>query len=117
MGIIFIRRNLGEDAKTLRMEMGVLDTFKTGDRVVYRRTKVGPCPSRRARRVDPAPRGEDYVYEVDRFWLVADVRDDGTLVLRTRRGKQHLIRPADPNLRPASWWERLLYRDRFPRPE
>jgi hypothetical protein len=45
---------------------------------------------------------------------VAEVRSDGHLVLVTRRGKQHDVEATDPRLRPASLWERLFYKQRFP---
>lgn len=85
-----------------------------GDAVIYRVTKHSPCPGPRARQVSPSPHGDDYTYQVDKFWLVDRVLEDGRLVIRTRRGKTRVIRPDDVNLRPASWWELLLYRNYFP---
>jgi hypothetical protein len=41
---------------------------------------------------------------------------EGRLVLRTRRGKQHVVAPDDERLRRPTFWERLRYRDRFPEP-
>jgi hypothetical protein len=61
----------------------------------------------------PEPNGEEYSYCVDKFWGVAGL-ENGQVVLITRRGKQHTVDPDDPNLRPARWWERFLFRDRFP---
>ena len=87
--------------------------FQTGDWVVYRKTKHSPLPGPRADNVVPAQHGDDYTYTVDKYWIVDQVNDDGTLLLRTRRGKEHSIRPGDPNLRKARWWERRLYRNRF----
>jgi hypothetical protein len=52
---------------------------------------------------------------VEKFWRVVAIHADHTLVVRTRRGKQHAIRASDPNLRRAHWWERLLFWHRFPR--
>jgi hypothetical protein len=46
--------------------------------------------------------------------MVSDRRQDGTVVLLTRRGKQHVVQCNNPRLRPAKWWERVLYRNRFP---
>ncbi|MFG0334589.1 MAG: hypothetical protein ACF8TS_14630 [Maioricimonas sp. JB049] len=89
--------------------------FKPGDWVVYRKTKFTPLPGPRAQDVRPTEGGDDYVYSVDKFWTVADVLEDGQLVLRTRRGKTHTISPDDPLLRKAGLIERLIYRDRFPR--
>lgn len=89
--------------------------YQPGDPVIYRMSKFSRQPGPRARNVIPAAHGDDYHYLVDKFWIVAEVRDDETLLLRTRRGKEHVVRYDDPHLRHASWWERLLYRHRFPR--
>ncbi|MGC1274630.1 MAG: hypothetical protein WBC44_13070 [Planctomycetaceae bacterium] len=86
---------------------------KAGDRMVYRKTKFGTSPGPRATAVAPARHGEGYSYIVDKFWIVTDVLDDNRLRMRTRRGKEHVVRADDPNLRPARWWERWLYRERF----
>ena len=47
---------------------------------------------------------------------VDDVLDDGTVVVSTRRGKRNLIRPDDPMLHRANWFQKLIYRSRFPLP-
>ncbi len=88
--------------------------YKRGCPVVYRINKRTPRPGPRARDVTPEPLGEHYSYVVDKYWAVADVRDDGTLVCITRRGKEHVVAAGDPRLREASWLERWLYRQRFP---
>lgn len=88
--------------------------FKTGDCVVYRVSKHTPHPGPRARDVRPEPEGEYYSYEVDKYWVVADVLSDGKLVLRTRQGKEHVVDPNDPKLRRANWRQRVLHRKRFP---
>lgn len=90
--------------------------FKQGDWVVFRRSKYTTHPGRRAQEVQAAERGEYYSYFVDKFWVVADVLPDGTLLLKTRRGKKHLIDANDPQLRHASLWERIRYRTRFGQP-
>ena len=89
--------------------------YAVGDPVIYRLDKVSPRPGPRAIGVDPAPKGEFYSYQVDKFWVVAEIRDDGKLLLKTRRGKQHVVDRHDRRLRRPRWWERLLYRHRFPR--
>ena len=88
--------------------------FRPGDVVVYRKQKSTVHPGRRARDLEPAPHGDFYSYSVEKFWRVVAVRPDGTLVVRTRRGKQHTVAAGDPNLRSAHWWERLLFWDRLP---
>ncbi len=65
-------------------------------------------------KVQPALHGDLYSYSVDKFWRVIGVRHDNTLVVLTRKGKQHTIAATDPNLRRAHWWERLLFGHRFP---
>lgn len=88
--------------------------LKPGDPVIYRVSKTSTDPGPRAQQVYPAEHGDWYSYQVDKFWAVSDIQPDGTLVLVTRRGKQHTVTANDPRLRPASWWERWLYRNRFP---
>jgi hypothetical protein len=91
--------------------------YRVGDAVVFRISKRSGHPGPRASQVSPEPNGEDYLYEVDKYWIVSECREDGTLVLLTRRGKQHIIHGDNPRLRPAKWWERILHRKRFPQLE
>lgn len=88
--------------------------YRSGDLVVFSVTKFSTDPGPRAHDIHPAPYGETYHYQVDKFWVVGDVLDDGKLLLLTRRGKRHTVTPDDPRLRLARWWERWLHRDRFP---
>lgn len=88
--------------------------FRPGDPVVYRVVKRSPAPGPRAEAIQPAGKGEEYVYQVNKHWVVQRVEDDGRLLLRTRRGKRHLIDPDDPQLRRANLLERLLIGWRFP---
>jgi hypothetical protein len=90
--------------------------FSPGDVVIYRKFKCTSRPGSRATHVTPSPRGEDYTYHVDKFWIVLEERDDDTVVVLTRRGKRHHVRSDDPKLRRPSWWERIRYGFRFPRP-
>lgn len=87
--------------------------YRTGDWVIYRKTKHSEHPGPRARNVKPTPRGDLYAYTVDKFWVVAEVLQDGRLRLRTRLGKEHLVDADDPQLHRARWWERLVYKQRF----
>jgi hypothetical protein len=87
--------------------------FQEGDWVVYRRLKFTRHPGRRAHDVTASPHGDDYSYLVDKFWIVVNVLSDGKLTLRTRRGKTHVVEPNDPNLRHATLWDRIRYRQRF----
>lgn len=87
--------------------------FKPGDLVVFRRRKHTPHPGRRAQDIEATPHGELYSYFVEKSWIVERIEPDGRLLLRTRRGKTHLVDPADPDLRRATLWDRLRYRRRF----
>jgi hypothetical protein len=87
--------------------------FKAGDRVIYTRLKVTTHPGRRAHGVEASANGDDYYYFVDKFWVVADVLADQKLLLRTRRGKTHVVSDDDRNLRHASLWDRIRFRERF----
>lgn len=88
--------------------------FNRDDRVVYTRDKYTSSPGPRAKNVVAAPNGESYQYQVDKFWIVSDIRSDGRLVLQTRTGKTHLAAPDDPRLRKASWYERIFRAAQFP---
>jgi hypothetical protein len=88
--------------------------FKPGDRVVFHKTKQSNHPGPRARYIHPAPQGEGYTYEVDKYWIVVDARPNGQVGIRTRRGKMLILDMDDPNLRHATWWERLMHSRRFP---
>ncbi|RMF44774.1 MAG: hypothetical protein D6753_01735 [Planctomycetota bacterium] len=87
---------------------------KVGDKVVFSKDKHSPSPGPRARDIAASPKGDDYSYIVEKYWVVAEVNPDGTLLLKTRRGKEHRIPKNDPRLRHATLWERLRYRNRFP---
>ena len=88
--------------------------FRPGDVVVYRKQKSSVHPGAHARDIQPAEHGDTYSYSVDKFWRVVALQPDHTLVVRTRKGKEHTIRPDDPNLRRAHWWEWLFFWHRFP---
>jgi hypothetical protein len=88
--------------------------FRPGDVVVYRKQKSSVHPGPHARDIHPAPHGDFYSYAVDKFWRVVAVQPSKTLVVRTRRGKEHQIAADDPALRRARWWEWLLFWHRFP---
>ena len=90
--------------------------YQPGDCVVFTATKHSDHPGPRAEKVQPEAHGEGYSYDVKKYWVVTEIRSDGTIAAATRRGKRRLVRPDDPRLRPARWWERLLYRSRFPNP-
>ncbi len=87
--------------------------YNVGDWVVYRRTKHSESPGPRAKNVTSAAKGDGYSYTVDKYWIVDAIREDGCLLLKTRLGKEHVVDVDDPQLHRASWWERLLYRQRF----
>ena len=92
-------------------------TYQPGDRVVYRRMKHKTHPSRRARGIHPALNGDDYSYYVEKFWVVLDVLENDRVLLRTPRGRQHIVSVDDPKLRYANWIERIRYRANFLRSE
>lgn len=88
--------------------------YRPGDRVIYTATKHSAHPGRRAQAVQPEQHGEGYWYDVKKYWVVAQVRPDGSLTVVTRRGKERAVAASDPRLRPARWWESIFLRSRFP---
>lgn len=87
--------------------------FKPGDMIIYRKTKHGVQPGPRASNVHPAAHGDTYSYTVDKYWIVEEVKPEGTLVAKTRRGKRNELKADDPNLQKANVLQRLWYRSRF----
>lgn len=85
-----------------------------GDRIVYQKTKFSPQPPPRAHHVSASAKGENYVYLIDKYWVVTDVLADGMVVAQTRRGKLNHVRLDDPNLRKAGFFESRLHPERFP---
>ncbi|ETW94305.1 MAG: hypothetical protein ETSY1_35460 [Candidatus Entotheonella factor] len=90
--------------------------YRRGDPVIFRVTKSSGRPGPRARNIHPAPHGEFYSYAVDKFWTVVEELGNDMLLLQTRRGKMHRIHARHPQLRHATWWERMRHRARFPQP-
>lgn len=101
---------------SLQAAKGVVEMqhYKPGALVVYRMPKISTHPGPRAKGIAPAPKGETYSYEVDKYWVVADSLSNGALRILTRRGKEHTVDSHDPRLRLARWWERIFFRSRFP---
>jgi hypothetical protein len=87
--------------------------LKPGDMVIVTQTHRRPCPSKRATAVYPEPRGEDYCYTVQKYWIVLEVQPDGVAKFLTRRGKIRYLTATNPAVRRASFWERIFYRGRF----
>ena len=87
--------------------------WSPGDWAVYRKSKRSTAPGPRAEHVVASPKGESYTYTVDKFWVVDSVLPDNRLVLRTAKGKTHVIETSDRNLRRPSLLQRLLWRNRF----
>ncbi len=89
--------------------------YQFGDLVIYRKPKISTHPGPRAKNIHPTPHGDDYIYQVDKYWLVLEIQETGDgLTVLTRTGKRHFVSTDDPNLRHANWWERWLYQNRFP---
>ena len=87
--------------------------FKPGDRIVVCRRKHKSNPSRRAEGIQPSANGDDYCYYVRKFWVVAEVLNDGRLLCRTPRGKKHVINADDPSIWHAGLLDRIIHRNRF----
>ena len=119
IGYCLYAESMGEGFDSSGFWRGILHRFlrgelEPGDFLIYRKTKVSPRPGPRARNVQASENGDDYYYEVDKFWTVSEVLEDGRLVAVTRTGKQVCLTPEDEKLRKAGFFERLRYRRRFP---
>lgn len=87
--------------------------WSEGDWAIYRKSKRSTHPGQRACEVKANQKGETYAYVVEKFWVVDRVLSDGTLVMKTTRGKEHRIRPDDRNLVRPTLWTRLRWANRF----
>lgn len=87
---------------------------KIGQRVVFAKDKFGERPGERARDVVGTQKGDSYSYIVEKYWVIDEIQENGKLLLRTRRGKLHLIDQEHPGLRLPTWWEKLFLSGRFP---
>ena len=45
--------------------------YHPGDWVIFRKEKHSTSPGPRAENIHAAPKGDDYYYQVDKFWVVA----------------------------------------------
>ncbi len=88
------------------------EEFRPGDWVIYKMQKESSSPGPRAKATTASPKGENYTYIVDKFWIVEAVEGDEYL-LRTRKGKQHRINKSDSRLRKPGWFQKLMYSSRF----
>ena len=86
--------------------------FSTGEPVVYEEVQQ---PTNAQIRQSAQLADSDDSGVVYHFMTVMESREKGTLVLLTQSGKLHVTHNNNPNLRRASWWERLRYPNRFPR--
>lgn len=87
--------------------------YRTGDWIIYRKSKRSQNPGPRAEQIQPAGGGEGYSYVVEKYWVVKEVQPGNQLLLQTRRGKTHLLSATDPTIRKANWWQRFRHRRRF----
>ncbi|HBE71995.1 MAG TPA: hypothetical protein DDW52_27975 [Planctomycetaceae bacterium] len=88
--------------------------LKVGSPVVFAKQKVSTQPGKRATDISPQGKGDAYSYLVDKYWSVSEIHDDGSVTLKTRRGKEHRLPADDHRLRRPNLWERLVLRSRFP---
>ena len=89
--------------------------YKSGDWVVYRMAKQSTAPGKRAKKVVGSRYGEEYHYQVDKYWIVEQLNDDGEVIVRTRRGKTRTVDSSDGCLRRANLLEKIFLRRRFPK--
>lgn len=85
--------------------------FSTGEPVVFEEVRQHAM-AQRQNNAQLANAGDAVVCH---YMTVMESREKGTLVLLTQNGQLHVTHNNHPNLRRASWWERLRYPGRFPR--
>ena len=87
--------------------------FQLGDNVIFQMPKTSRRPGPRAQNIRPAQCGDTYRYTIEKYWVVDEILSDGLLLLRTRRGKTHVVAAKDPRLKHPSLWQQIRYRKRF----
>ena len=90
--------------------------YKNGDLIIYRKPKRSLRPGPRAKNIRPMEHGDEYTYEVDKYWRVVNSSDE-ELVIKTPGGKVHHISPNDPHIKRPGLITTLLMRHRFPEEE
>lgn len=85
--------------------------FSTGEPVVFEEVQR-QASTVNGNNVQPQENADGVVYH---YMTVMESREKGTLVLLTNSGQLHVTHNNNPNLRRASWWERLRHPGRFPR--
>ncbi len=88
-------------------------SWKPGDWIVYRMSKHGIAPGKRAHHVSASRKGESYNYIVDKFWVIEKIGPNGELYVRTPGGKTRVLASNDLNIRRARWWHRFQWGERF----
>lgn len=87
--------------------------FKKGDWVVYRKQKRGAIPTKRAINIHPFEKGEQYSYQIEKFWVVQDVLPDDKVILCTIKGNKKTVNTKDPGLYKASLLQRFFLRNKY----
>jgi hypothetical protein len=86
---------------------------KVGDFIIVQKWKSSTHPSPRAKNLHPSPKGEMYMYEIEKYWKVVRIVDDKTIEVETRRGKRYQIEKDSFPGRKAGFFDKLFHRDRF----
>ena len=90
--------------------------YHVGQPVLYQSRKQNTDPGKAVSKVRTEPNGDWLDDNIERYWIVDEVGCDGTLVLRARRGRTLVVQSRDPELRPATRWERFWHRVKFLQP-
>jgi hypothetical protein len=90
-------------------------SLRPGDLIIFSLPGRSTNPGLDAKDVRPERHGEGYLFTIEHFWVVANTHG-AQVAVRTRQGGIRILDTADGRMHVASWWERLIYRRRFPRP-
>ena len=86
---------------------------KTGDFVIFSKSKSSTHPSPRATEIFPAQHGDTYSYIINKIWKVVQIFDDDTIEIETRGGKRHRLDKNTPQMRKVNLWDRIVFWNRF----
>lgn len=88
--------------------------YREDEKVVYLYDRSSSHPDPTGKNVFASKKGEQYQYQVEKYWVVTRILDDDVVEAISRSGTVHEIDCHDPRLRKATWWERIFKSNAFP---
>lgn len=88
--------------------------YSEDEKVVYLYDHSSSHPDPAGKNVFASKKGEQYQFQVEKYWVITRILDDDRVEATSRSGTVHEIDRHDPRLRKATWWERIFKSKAFP---